>query len=194
MWCGSRRFRCLGALLLLAGASPAEAVLRGSVSRDPNGVRASVVKVETSRGELCSGTLIAPDQVLTAAHCIIGGGQFRVVGVDRRPFRDKPKDIEHHQVEAAVAQDLKGRHGRADRLHREAVGAGGDEHVRRLLGLGRTVPQVFAVIVAAGLVDVRHGTGSFVRAGVNGGSVQGNPRRASGPSPPARRATESQLL
>lgn len=64
-------------------ASPASAVLQGEVVRDPDGVRASVVRVENARGELCSGALIAPDQVLTAAHCVLENSSYRVVGVDR---------------------------------------------------------------------------------------------------------------
>jgi hypothetical protein len=73
--------------LTLAGlalfSAPAEAVVRGYVSRNPNGARGSVVRVESSRGELCSGAVIAPDLVLTAAHCVLERAQYRVVAVDR---------------------------------------------------------------------------------------------------------------
>jgi hypothetical protein len=71
------------ACLALLAATPALAVVRGAVSRDPNGVRASVVRVENSNGELCSGAMIAPDLVLTAAHCVLQRAAYRVVGVDR---------------------------------------------------------------------------------------------------------------
>jgi hypothetical protein len=71
------------ALSLLALLPPAHAVVGGVVSRDPDGLRRSVVRVESSRGELCSGTVIAPDLVLTAAHCLMDRGAYRVVGVDR---------------------------------------------------------------------------------------------------------------
>src|SRR4051812_11344203 len=70
------------ALALLA--TPADAVMRGAVTRDPNGIRGSVVRVESSRGELCSGAVIAPDLVLTAAHCVLQRASYRVVAVDRR--------------------------------------------------------------------------------------------------------------
>ena len=73
---------------LLAVASPAHAVVRGEVARDPDGARASVVRVESSRGELCSGALIAADLVLTAAHCVLDRASYRVVAVDRA-FRQR---------------------------------------------------------------------------------------------------------
>ncbi|HEX2552073.1 MAG TPA: trypsin-like serine protease [Microvirga sp.] len=75
----------VAALALLAAplAAPAEAVVRGQVTRDPNGLRQSVVRVESSLGELCTGVVIAPDLVLTAAHCVVERAAYRVVSVDR---------------------------------------------------------------------------------------------------------------
>lgn len=61
----------------------AEAVLLGAASRDPNGLRRSVVSIENSVGELCSGAIIAPDLVLTAAHCVTDSASYRVTGVNR---------------------------------------------------------------------------------------------------------------
>ncbi|HEY8382748.1 MAG TPA: S1 family peptidase [Microvirga sp.] len=69
--------------LSLTLAGPAQAVVRGEVTRDPNGVRQSVVRVESSKGELCSGAVIGPDLVLTAAHCVTEQATYRVVAVDR---------------------------------------------------------------------------------------------------------------
>jgi secreted trypsin-like serine protease len=78
--------RVLGLPLLsltLISAAPANAVVRGEVARDPNGVRTSVVRVESSTGELCSGAIIAPDLVLTAAHCVVERASYRIVAVNR---------------------------------------------------------------------------------------------------------------
>ena len=76
-------------LALVLSPRPAGAVVRGEVARDPDGVRQSVVRVESSRGELCSGALIGRDLVLTAAHCLTERATYRVVVVDRA-FRQRP--------------------------------------------------------------------------------------------------------
>jgi hypothetical protein len=75
---------CLSAAALLLAPLPALAVTGGKVVQDPNGIRRSVVLIESSQGELCSGAVIAPDLILTAAHCVLQKAAYRVVGVDRR--------------------------------------------------------------------------------------------------------------
>jgi secreted trypsin-like serine protease len=62
---------------------PASAIIGGGASTDPNGSRRYTVRIESPRG-MCSGTIIAPDLVLTAAHCVTtGSSSFRVVALDR---------------------------------------------------------------------------------------------------------------
>ncbi len=70
-------------------ASPAWAILQGVTSRDPNGLRRSVVAIENSLGELCSGVIVERDLVLTAAHCVIDRAAYRVTALNRafRPQR-----------------------------------------------------------------------------------------------------------
>ncbi len=70
-------------------ASPAWAVLQGAASRDPNGLRRSVVSIENSLGELCSGVVIGRDLVLTAAHCVMDRAAYRISALNRafRPQR-----------------------------------------------------------------------------------------------------------
>lgn len=84
----SRRFIFALAAALLAGSTPVLAVVGGTPSQDVRGARASTLRVETSRGELCSGAAIAPELVLTAAHCLMGGGSVSVVSLDQR-FRPR---------------------------------------------------------------------------------------------------------
>ncbi|MDU0343427.1 S1 family peptidase [Bosea rubneri] len=79
------------ALVLLTAAlqaAPAEAVVGGVKSRSADGVRASTLRIETSRGELCSGAVISTELILTAAHCLMTGGSVRVISLDRR-FRSR---------------------------------------------------------------------------------------------------------
>lgn len=80
----SRSLGFLGFSLAMAAAQPALAVVGGVTPRDVQGTRASTVRVETSRGELCTGAVIAPRIVLTAAHCLMDGGSISVVSLDAR--------------------------------------------------------------------------------------------------------------
>ncbi len=80
----SRLFAFATAALSILAAQPASAVIGGTVSRDINGTRATTLRIETSRGEMCSGAAIARELVLTAAHCLMGGGSVSVFSLDTR--------------------------------------------------------------------------------------------------------------
>lgn len=91
---------CLFATLWLA-ATPARAMVGGAPQADDTAAKA-VVTVVGARGNFCSGALIAPDLVLTAAHCITGGAatEFRLVTYDaaRTPtLRDVRRVAVHPQ-------------------------------------------------------------------------------------------------
>jgi secreted trypsin-like serine protease len=100
----------------LFGASmPAKAMVGGAPSVE-TGLGRVVVTVVGSRGNFCSGTLIAPDIVLTAAHCVPAEATTKIVAYDaqRQPklldvrrVASHPNynsgGIAHHRASADVA-------------------------------------------------------------------------------------------
>ena len=77
--------RVLACLVLLL-AAPAHAIVGGGAP-SADGVGRSVVTIVGSRGNFCTGALIAPRLVLTAAHCVPSGATYKIVeyGADRQP-------------------------------------------------------------------------------------------------------------
>ena len=97
---------CMTALTLLA-ATPAGAIV-GGAAVSSEGVGRSVVTIVGSRGNFCSGALIAPKIVLTAAHCVQPGAEYKLVetGVDRQPQLQDVRNVAVHpgfRMEAMLA-------------------------------------------------------------------------------------------
>jgi Trypsin len=86
-------FRVMTALALLPGA-PALAIVGGGAP-SAEGVGRSVVTIIGSRGNFCSGALIAPQLVLTVAHCVQPGATYKIVeyGADRQPLLQDVKRV-----------------------------------------------------------------------------------------------------
>src|SRR5258705_10786831 len=74
------------AVLVLLLSAPADAIVGGGVP-SAEGVGRSVVTIVGSRGNFCTGALIAPRLVLTAAHCVQPGAVYKIVGygADKQP-------------------------------------------------------------------------------------------------------------
>ncbi|MCG6122780.1 MAG: trypsin-like serine protease [Microvirga sp.] len=92
-------------VLSLAAAAPADAIVRGAQSTDPNDLRGFVVRIESDLGEMCTGVLIEEDLVLTAAHCLLAEANYRVFALDRRfqtIRRDAVATALHPSFEAGV--------------------------------------------------------------------------------------------
>jgi len=66
----------VAAALLLS--TPAHAIVGGGAP-STEGIARSIVTIVGSRGNFCTGALIAPKIVLTAAHCVQPGADYRIV-------------------------------------------------------------------------------------------------------------------
>jgi secreted trypsin-like serine protease len=84
-------------VLLSMLAAPAAAMVGGAPPAD-DGVARAVVTIVGSRGNFCSGALIAPTLVLSAAHCVGPGADYKIVLYDaqRQPtLRDVRRVAAH---------------------------------------------------------------------------------------------------
>jgi secreted trypsin-like serine protease len=91
----------------LLAASPAYAIV-GGAAPSSEGMGRSVLTIVGSRGNFCSGTLIAPALVLTVAHCVQPGADYKIVAYDaeRKPQLQDVKRIAIHpgfQMRAMLA-------------------------------------------------------------------------------------------
>ncbi|MGX4774642.1 S1 family peptidase [Bradyrhizobium guangdongense] len=80
-----KKFVFLIAAALLP-AVPGHAIVGGGIPQT-EGVARAVVTIVGSRGNFCTGTLIAPQIVLTVAHCVQPGADYKIVdrGADGQP-------------------------------------------------------------------------------------------------------------
>jgi len=62
-------------------AAPAHAIVGGAPPA-PDTISRSVVTIVGSRGNFCTGSLIAPGLVLTVAHCVQPGADYKIVQYD----------------------------------------------------------------------------------------------------------------
>ena len=88
--------RIIAGLALLA-VTPANAIVGGGAP-SAEGVGRSVVTIVGSRGNFCTGALIAPKIVLTAAHCVQPGADYKIVeyGADKQPSLQDVKSVAVH--------------------------------------------------------------------------------------------------
>jgi hypothetical protein len=88
--------RWIAGLALLLSV-PAHAIVGGGAP-STEGVARAVVTIVGSRGNFCTGALIAPKLVLTAAHCVPSGAEYKIVeyGADRQPSLQDVKSVAVH--------------------------------------------------------------------------------------------------
>jgi secreted trypsin-like serine protease len=84
-----------GLALLLS--STAHAIVGGGAP-STEGVARSIVTIVGSRGNFCTGALIAPKLVLTAAHCVPPGADYKIVeySPDRQPSLQDVRTVAIH--------------------------------------------------------------------------------------------------
>jgi hypothetical protein len=91
----------LALVVLIALRSPAVAMV-GGAGAAPAEIARSVVLIVGSRGNFCSGVALAPDLVLTVAHCVLPGSEYKIVEYDaaRQPLlRDVARVAAHPTFE-----------------------------------------------------------------------------------------------
>jgi len=85
------------ALAALFLAIPAYAMVGGAAPA-PESIGRSVITIVGSRGNFCTGSLIAPALVLTVAHCVQPGSDYKIVQYDvhRKPQLRDVKAVSIH--------------------------------------------------------------------------------------------------
>ena len=78
------RCSAIAVVTVLAISVPAHAIT-GSRSAPSSSIAQSIVTVVAAGGGVCTGTLIAPNIILTAAHCIAPGTANRVIDYSSKP-------------------------------------------------------------------------------------------------------------
>ncbi len=90
----------LRALLLACSVLPCvpAAAMVGATSAPPDAIARALVLIVGSRGNFCTGAALARDLVLTAAHCVLPGADYKIVEYDsaRQPqLRDVARVSAH---------------------------------------------------------------------------------------------------
>src|SRR5260221_8394773 len=92
-----KRLTFMAAVATLLVATPAHAIVGGAAPA-ADVIGRSVVTIVGSRGNFCTGSLIAPSLVLTVAHCVQPDADYRIVhyGMNQKPELEDVQDVAIH--------------------------------------------------------------------------------------------------
>src|SRR6266403_2359298 len=92
-----KTFSRMTAVLALLLSVPVHAIVGGGAP-SAESIGRSVVTIVGSRGNFCTGALIAPRLVLTAAHCVQPGAVYKIVeyGADKQPQLRDVRNVAIH--------------------------------------------------------------------------------------------------
>jgi secreted trypsin-like serine protease len=101
------RFAAAIVLAVMVREPPAHAIVGGAAAA-PDAIARSVVTIVGSRGNFCTGSVIAPGLVLTVAHCVQPGADYKILqyGPDKTPQLQDVKSVAIHpgfRMEAMLA-------------------------------------------------------------------------------------------
>jgi secreted trypsin-like serine protease len=153
----------LAALALLL-VPPAYAIVGGGTPTT-EGVGRAIVTIVGSRGNFCTGALIAPKIALTAAHCVQPGADYKIVetGVDRQP---KLRDVTRVAIHPAFKMD-------AMMVHRATADVALLQLTAPVAGTAPAVLGAPTIPVMAGSRFTIAGIGVTVRGdGKSGGTIR----------------------
>ena len=93
-----RKLSLIAAVAVLLKSTPALAIVGGAAATN-DGIGRSIVTIVGSRGNFCTGSLIAPTLVLTVAHCVQPGAEYKIVqyDADEKPELQDVKAVGIHQ-------------------------------------------------------------------------------------------------
>jgi hypothetical protein len=93
-----RRMRLLAALACLLASYVEAPAMVGGAEPAPDAIGRAVVVIVGSHGNSCTGVALARDLVLTAAHCVLPGADYKIVEFDaaRRPLLRDIASIRAH--------------------------------------------------------------------------------------------------